>query len=189
MNQDTKSPRYAHPFRRVIAYVVDGVVVAALIFLALTLVTLLLGPTVRFDDSSTSGLTVDRGRAVGNAVVGVLVGGLYFVGSWIRTGRTVGAVLFDLHVASANGGRRLSVGEAVVRWIAIGAPLALSSPIVRRSPVMVATLTLATVAWAVLLLSTTIVDARHRGLHDRLARSVVLRGRAPEPREAVDSTN
>ena len=188
MDQGPAALRYAHPVRRAVAYFVDGIVVAALVFLAVTVMTVLFGPTVRFDDSSTSGLIVDRGRAAANTIVAVLVGALYFIGSWVRTGRTVGAALLDLHVASVSGERLLSVGEAAIRWIVIGAPLALLSPIVRGSPRLVAGLTLVTIAWAVVLLVTTIVDGRHRGLHDRVAGSVVLRGAAPRPPRIVDVT-
>jgi uncharacterized RDD family membrane protein YckC len=179
--------RYAHPVRRVIAYLVDGLIVGALVFLVVTVMTVLFGPTVRFDDSSTNGLIVDRARAITNAVVGVLVGALYFVGSWIRTGRTVGAAVFDLRVVAVDGTRRLSVAEAVIRWIAIGAPFALLSPIVRGSATLVSSLTLATIVWSVVLLVTTIVDRRHRGIHDRLARSIVIRGPAPERHRQADT--
>jgi uncharacterized RDD family membrane protein YckC len=186
MDPGTTPPQYAHPLRRLVAYVVDGIIVAALIFLVLTLVTLLLGPTVRFDDSSADGLAVDRGRALLNAILGVLIGAVYFIGSWVRSGRTVGGALFDLRVASADGERLLSVGGSVIRWVALGAPLVLVSPVVRGSPGLVTALTIVTVAWALLLLVTTILDKRHRGLHDRLARSVVVRASAPQRQSIGD---
>jgi uncharacterized RDD family membrane protein YckC len=178
MDPHAPSLRYAHPLRRSVAYLVDGIVAGALIFLTITIVTALFGPTVRLDADSADGLAVDRGRAFLNAVMGILIGGLYFIGSWIRSGRTVGDALFGVRVASVEGERLLSVRESVIRWVAIGAPLTLLSPVVRGSAGLVAALTVVTVAWALILLVTTIVDRRHRGLHDRLARSVVVRGPA-----------
>ena len=181
------STRYAHPVRRVAAYLVDGIVVGALVLGIVTVMTVLFGPTVRFDDASTTGLIVDRGRAAANAVLAVLASAVYFVGSWVRSGRTLGAAVLDLRVAAADGTRHLSVAEAIVRWIAIGAPFALLSPIVRGSASLVTSLTLLTIAWSAVLLVTTIVDRRHRGIHDRLARSIVIRGRAPERHETTET--
>ena len=178
--------RYAHPLRRAVAYLVDGVVVAALIFVVITIVTLLLGPTVRLDPDSSDGLVVDNGRSIVNGVLGVLIGAAYFVGAWARSGRTLGNVLLDMQVASVDGERLLSVGRSVVRWVAIGGPLALLSPIVRGSAGPVTALTLVMVVWVAVLLISTIVDRQHRGLHDRIAGSVVLRGPAPRTHRVLD---
>src|SRR6185295_9917280 len=116
MDQGPAALRYAHPVRRAVAYLVDGMVVAALIFVAITIVTVLFGPTVQLDADVADGLVVDRGRSVLDAVVGVLIGAVYFVGSWARTGRTVGNMLLDLHVVSVDGERLLSLVGSVIRW-------------------------------------------------------------------------
>ncbi|HEV8696218.1 MAG TPA: RDD family protein [Candidatus Limnocylindrales bacterium] len=180
--------RYAHPIRRLVAYLVDGLVVAGLIFVAGSIATVILGPTVRFDVDGPDGLVLDRSRAVVNAILGTAISALYFVASWTRAGRTPGQALCNLRVAAVGDGSRLSVRDAVVRWVALGAPVALVSLVVRGSPAATAALTLAAAGWSAVLLVTTIFERRHRGLHDRLARSIVIRESGETRRRVTDLT-
>ena len=100
---------------------------------------------------------------------------VYFVGFWTGGGKaTPGMRLFKLQVANAADGKRLSIEAASIRWLALGYAIALISLI----PILSAASSLATVIWSIVLLITTSQHAMHQGLHDRWAKSVVVRPEA-----------
>lgn len=97
---------------------------------------------------------------------------VYFVGSWTSKGKaTPGMRLFKLQVANASDGKRLEIGPAVTRWLALGYAFSLVGLI----PVLSGLASLATLIWSIVLLITTNQDKMHQGLHDRWGKSVVVR--------------
>ena len=97
---------------------------------------------------------------------------VYFVGFWTSKGKaTPGMRLFKLQVANAADGKRLEIGPAVTRWLALGYAFSLLGLI----PVLSGLASLLTIIWSIVLLITTSQDTMHQGLHDRWAKSVVVR--------------
>lgn len=93
---------------------------------------------------------------------------LYFVGFWTSNGKaTPGMRIFKLQVANATDGKRLAIGPAVIRWLALGYFL--------DALVIVPVAGLVNLVWNIVLLITTSSDPMHQGLHDRWAKSVVVR--------------
>ena len=184
---EDRSLRFAHPVRRILAYLLDGLLLVVVIFAAAVVATAILGPTVRFDSGvDAGGVVVDAGRTYINAVVGTLISALYFIGSWCRSGRTPGQAVFGIRVGHVEDGSLLGVPAAIVRWAALGAPIALASPFAREVPGAGARLTLGVGVWLIALLVTTVVDRHNRGLHDRLSGSAVFRvgsGDLPGPQD------
>ena len=105
----------------------------------------------------------------------VLVSGLYFVyfvGLWTSQGKaTLGMKLFKLQVANAADGKRLEIGPAVIRWFGLGYFLTLFGVV----PALGNWTGLANFVWWVILLVTVASGPMHQGLHDRWAKSVVVR--------------
>lgn len=171
--------RPASTWRRLVAYVVlDGVLVGLLIFAALTVLWVVFGPTTQFVDGTRIQAVVDDGRAILDGVVAALLAAAYFSGSWVGFGRTPGQAALGVRVVRATDGSRLGIGRAVVRWLALGAPiagLAMLGPATADLPGGRAWLSVAGAIWLVLLLITTVVDPLGRGLHDRLAGSRATR--------------
>lgn len=168
--------RPAGTVRRLVAYLVlDGLVVGVLIFAAVAVVGAVLGPTMRFVDGASIHAVVDDARATLDTLVAAVVAAVYFAGSWTAWARTPGQALLAIRVVRAADGERLHPVRAVVRWLALGAPIALLTPAVPELPGGGAWLTLGGVAWAVVLLLTTLADPRRRGVHDRLAGSRAIR--------------
>jgi uncharacterized RDD family membrane protein YckC len=162
--------------RRVAAYAIDAVVVAVIVFAVAAAAVVALGPAVRFstEDALTT-LTIDTGRAMVNALLGLLVAAVYFVLSWTRFGRTPGQRLLGIRVERAADGGRLTPIASVVRWLALVGATGLVAGLLQ--PVAGAGTWLAPliVGWSLVLLLTTIVSRNGRGLHDGLAGSVVVR--------------
>jgi uncharacterized RDD family membrane protein YckC len=93
---------------------------------------------------------------------------LYFVGFWTGGGKaTPGMRIFKLQIANASDGKRLAFGPAVIRWLALGYFL--------DALFFVPFASLINLVWNIVLLITTNNDSMHQGLHDRWAKSVVVR--------------
>jgi uncharacterized RDD family membrane protein YckC len=102
---------------------------------------------------------------------------LYFIGFWTGGSRaTPGMRLFHLQVGQAVDGRTLTVGQAVIRWVALGYPFTLLS-VVPWFALPVSGLLL---LWELALLVSTAISPTRQGIHDRIAGSAMV---APEGNE------
>jgi uncharacterized RDD family membrane protein YckC len=164
---------------RLVAYVLDALMIAVAIYLVALVLRAAIGPTIRITDvDGVPRVRVDRLRSVVDAMSATTVTGLYFVTSWLRLGGTPIQRLIGVRVERADGGGRLQPRQAVGRWLMLGAPFGLISTLLVPEPLLGALLALLIAAWYAVLLVTTARDRRKRGLHDRAVGSIVLRGRA-----------
>jgi hypothetical protein len=163
---------------RLVAYVLDALMIAIAIYLVALLLRAAIGPTIRITDvDGVPRVRVDRLRSVVDAISGTTVTGLYFVTSWLRLGGTPIQRLIGVRVERADGGGLLQPRQAVGRWLMLGAPFGLISTLLVPEPLLGALLALLIAAWYAVLFVTTARDRRRRGLHDRAVGSVVLRRR------------
>ncbi|UPG89217.1 RDD family protein [Luteibacter aegosomaticola] len=95
--------------------------------------------------------------------------GAYFLLSWLRGGQTLGMRPWKIRVVSREGGP-VGVKQGLVRLVVAGLPVLLLM-LYRVTSLQVA-LWAPVVGWAVILLPS-LVDARHRGLHDMAARTEI----------------
>jgi uncharacterized RDD family membrane protein YckC len=179
-SQQSQPPRAAF-WRRVLAFLVDGAVLAALGFMLLVVASQLLGPTVQIELSgSAARVEASTWRSEVNALLLAALGGGYFVWSWTRSGSSPGQALMRITVEIADDGpgSALSLRRAVIRWALLGPPLGLAAAASVNAPLAFLGVTLASAAWFTVLVLTTLFSQSGRGLHDRLAGSrVVLRHR------------
>ena len=104
---------------------------------------------------------------IGIAVIATV----YFIGFWTGPRRaTPGMRLLKLQIGFVATGEPLSVRQAVLRVAALGIPL---WPLIAVPQIGVISGT-ALLVWPVVLLVSTAVNARRRGLHDRAAWSAVV---------------
>jgi uncharacterized RDD family membrane protein YckC len=141
-------------------------------FLAYWLDSILVGIGAGFI-AGLIGAIAGRG-GTGDAVTIVVFIGLdllYFVGFWTGGSRaTLAMRLMKLQVGNATDGATLTVGQGIVRWIALDGVvqgLALLPP-------ALAGLGALGVLWLIALLVSTLVSPTRRGIHDRLAGSVMV---------------
>jgi uncharacterized RDD family membrane protein YckC len=161
---------------RLVAYLLDALVLVIAIYLVALALRAVLGPAIRtVDVGGVSRFLVDRPRSVVDALAATALAGTYFVGSWLRWGATPGQRLIGARVERADGGGRLRPRQAIGRWLLLGTPLGLVSTLLVPAPLVGFVLALVIAAWYAILLFTTIFDRRKRGLHDRLAGSAVRR--------------
>jgi uncharacterized RDD family membrane protein YckC len=140
------APRYAGLVTRTVAFVIDAAIVNGVAFLLVAAASLILSMFGSSLDDLPEWLLVAVG--VGGWL---FLTGVYFVASWSLTGQTVGMRLMAIRVVRQSDGRYLSIWGGVRRLIGM----------------MISALLLFTGYLLIL------VDNRRRGLHDRLAGSVV----------------
>jgi uncharacterized RDD family membrane protein YckC len=106
------------------------------------------------------------------AWIGVtVIAGVYFIGFWTGPRRaTPGMRLLKLQVGFVATGQPLTTRQALLRVAALGIPI---WPLV-AIPVISVVSGVALTVWPIILLVSTAVSARRRGLHDRVAWSAVV---------------
>jgi uncharacterized RDD family membrane protein YckC len=139
------APHYAGLVTRVVAFVIDAVIVNGVAFLLVASASLVLSVFGSSLDDLPDWLLV----AVG-AGGWLVLAGAYFVGSWVLTGQTVGMRVMAIRVVKQDGGS-LSIWRGLRRLIAA---------VIAAIPLFAGYLLI-------------LVDDRRRGLHDRLAGTVV----------------
>lgn len=147
---------------RLVALFIDGILGGILILTVIGIIVAV------YPDITRGGVAVTIAYSI--AVTGFYF--LYFVGFWTSKGKaTIGMRILKLQVANAVDGKRLAIGPAIIRWLAIGYIFSLVSII----PIAAELSGFANFIWAIVLLVTAASHPLHQGMHDRWAGSVVVR--------------
>ena len=174
---------YADVPNRTAALLVDLILLTVAVFVAATIVSVLIGPAVKFNTSASTvgdALTLDRGIATVDAVLSLLISAAYFAGTWVVLGASPGQRLLGMQVGTEADGTALTTRQALARWALLGAPFGISALVTTAFSGLGHTiLDLAMVAWYALLLVTTSRSPTKQGLHDRVAGSVVAKEASP----------
>jgi uncharacterized RDD family membrane protein YckC len=103
----------------------------------------------------------------------------YWVVLWVRAGGTLGQRLLGMRVVDAATGERIAWQPAIRRWLLFEGVTnlllvaSLLLPAGATLPGLI--LDLGAVGWPLLLLATTVASPTRQGLHDRYARTLVVR--------------
>jgi hypothetical protein len=167
---------FASVSRRSLAWIVDVVLVTALIFVGVAIVDALLGPTVRMHPEAAAlenVLAADSSRVALNALLATGLSVSYFVVPWVLLGGSPAQLALRMRVRDRTDEQTLSLGRALARWILLFPPFATVSALTAGMPVVGALVWGAAVVWYLVLLLTTARSDMNQGLHDRIAHSVV----------------
>lgn len=169
---------YATTGVRVVAYIVDGIILGAVSGAIAGAFGLGWLSMFGLDMLPGEGFGVGVGAVFGFGAFGLawfgwlawitvttIVSGVYFVGLWTRNGATVGQLLFGLEVRNASDGARLGQDRAIRRWAFLTVPVLSSLP----------GLGLFVFIYQLFLLGSTSSDPAKQGFHDRQAGTVVVR--------------
>jgi uncharacterized RDD family membrane protein YckC len=146
---------YADVPNRVIAIIIDGVILLVL----LIIVGIIL---------AAIGLATSGGSAVGSivgAIVGLAVGGGYFVYTWTSMRATVGMRLLGMQIGNAGDGRTLTMEQAVRRYLALAGPGVIANFFAGFPAI----------GWVIYLLYTTAQSPTKQGWHDVFANTQVVK--------------
>ncbi len=148
----------ARVFPRIVAYVVDVLILGAL-GLAVTI------PLGLYNNGG------DRTLALVVSAVLVVVDLVYFVGLWTsRLQATLGMRLLRLRVLNAATAGSLPFNDALLRWLGLTGAIGILALV----PGIDVYIVQIGAVWIIVLLITTASDRLRQGLHDKWARSVVV---------------
>ena len=158
---------YAGVGPRLVAWFIDGLVIAVPVVLLATALVGVLSLDLR-TDGALLGLLY--------AILVVVIESLYFVYFWTSGRRaTLGMRVFDLQIGSAVDGKTLTLQQAVIRVLALGYPIGILAYVPGLQGV-----SSLLILWEIVLLISTAIGPTKQGIHDRLAGSAIVQpaGRA-----------
>jgi uncharacterized RDD family membrane protein YckC len=170
---------FADAYSRFAAYLLDGVVLAALTSIPPALLGL-------YDYSSTTYPPPPTPRAtfIGTTIFSIAIQAAYFLWFWTAGRRaTPGQRVFDIQIGNAFDGRALTMTQAITRWLAMGWWLEILVLLPFLGVAIAAYA--ATAIWFVVIAVSIVVSPTKQGIHDRLARSALVRPAGPTSRWAI----
>ncbi|MGH8909147.1 MAG: RDD family protein [Egibacteraceae bacterium] len=158
--------------KRLVAWVLDVMLIIVLIYMTSTVILATLGPTVRVSPETGGAEAVPLMVAV-NAFGATAVSASYCVVSWRVLRASPVQRLFGLQVCGAAERDALGWGKALARWILLFPPFGVLAALSARSPVLGSLLWGSAPVWYLLLFVSTVRSPTRQGLHDRAAGSLV----------------
>jgi uncharacterized RDD family membrane protein YckC len=146
---------------RLVAWFIDGIVIAVPVLLLATILVAALELDPRFDAT-----------AIGLLYAILLVGieAVYFIFFWTGSRRaTPGMRVFGMQIGTAPHGTTLTFQQAVIRILALGYPFGILAYVPG-----LAGLGSLVFLWSIVLLVSTAISPTKQGIHDRLARSAIV---------------
>ncbi len=177
--EPTASYAYGDVPNRLVAYVIDAIILTGIIFVAAAAVGVVVGPTIHVGEASE--VQVDDELVVVNALIGSTLNAAYFVLSWTRLQASPAQRMLAMRISHEADGAPLTMGQAIVRWLLLGAPFIVATMLGLALPEVALPILLAALAWYAWLLVTTARSPRKQGLHDRYARTVVVKAMPAPP--------
>ncbi len=169
----------ADAYSRFAAYLLDGFVLAALTSIPPALLGL-------YDYSSATYPPPPMPRAtfIGTTIFSIAIQAAYFLWFWTAGRRaTPGQRVFSIQIGNAFDGQPLTMTQAIIRWLAMGWWLEILV-LLPFFGVAVAAYA-ATGIWFVVIAASIVLSPTKQGIHDRLARSALVRPAGPTNRWAI----
>ena len=169
---------FADAYTRFAAYFLDGVLLSALISIPPAVLGL-------YDYAATyPPEPMPRPIFVGTTIFGLAIQAAYFLWFWTGGRRaTPGQRVFDIQVGNAFDGEPLTMAQAITRWLAMGWWLNLL--VVLPFFGLAVGAYAASVIWWIVLAISVVLSPTKQGLHDRIARSALVRPAGPTSRWAI----
>jgi uncharacterized RDD family membrane protein YckC len=161
---------YADVPNRVIAIIIDGIV----IFVIMILVGIVLAAIGLAASTITGG---SGGGFVGSlvlAIVSLVIGAGYFIYTWTSMRGTVGMKALGMQIGNAADGQTITTDQAIRRYLALAAPGIVANAL-SGVPVIGALLGLVSLGWIIYLLYTTAQSPTKQGFHDVFANTMVVK--------------
>lgn len=139
----------AEPWRRLVGFGIDWMI--------MVLIALILVSVLQIDLEAGDGLRLPASVLI----VQGLVAAVYYIGFTVSRGQTPGKMLIGTRVVMERTARIPGLGASALRWVVPGVFVFLPG---------VSVVAIGIYGWLVF-------DSRHRGLHDKAAKTVVVRAR------------
>lgn len=152
---------YADVPNRIIAYIIDVILLAIVNLLVFTVVVAIMGAS--------------DGTSIFITVIGLVISIGYWVWSWSSRRMTVGMQLLGLQIGNEADGSTITQGQALTRWAIIGIPGLLASAASYFSSSLGVLLSLVGTIWLIALLVSIAQSPTKQGYHDRYARTIMVK--------------
>ncbi len=158
---------------RIIAFVIDYVILSVVFFIVGTLSNSIFGINtgLGFTFPTTTSLLIA-------AILDLVIAAAYFIYTWTnpQMRASVGMRVAGLQVGNETDGGPISVNQAGVRYAVLFGPYVAASLLAAFALQLSLLMTLLGIVWFIVLLATAAQSPTLQGLHDRYARTVVVRG-------------
>jgi len=173
---------YADVPNRVIAYIIDAIIVGITTAILGAIVYAVIGSPISSrtvaDPNSIIGVRFETTTNYLSTIVGALIGlaisAGYFIYTWTAMRGTVGMKLLGMQVGNAADGATLTMEQAVRRWLALGGVFSLAQ-VLNPIPLFGLLLGLAALIWVIALIVTTAQSPTKQGLHDQFANTIIVK--------------
>lgn len=163
---------YADVPNRIIAYILDAILVGIFTFIV-GVILAGLGLTAVKVNSDLS-VSVDYVAAAIQGILGLLISAGYFIYTWTRMRGTLGMRALGMQIGNAGDGATMTTGQGVRRYVALSAP-AILAQVFTGIPLIGAVISLAGLIWYVWLLYSTAQSPTKQGWHDTFANTQVVK--------------
>ena len=173
---------YADVPNRVIAYIIDAIIVGIVgLILGAILFAILGAPTtstVVANGQGLFGVSVETHTnflsLIAFAVLGLALSAGYFIYTWTAMRGTIGMKALGMQVGNAADGATITMDQAIRRWLALGGVFSLAQTL-NQFPLLGLLIGLAALVWTIALLVTTAQSPTKQGLHDQFAGTMVVK--------------
>jgi uncharacterized RDD family membrane protein YckC len=169
---------YADVPNRIIAYIIDAIILFVLFIIVGIILSAIFGPTTRtvLDPTQPFGFRIETNfvSTLVSAIANLAVTGAYFVYTWMNMRGTPGMKVLGMQVGNETDGRTITMNQAITRFLLLGAPFGLAQALTGISSLSVI-IGLIAFIYFIALLVTTAQSPTKQGLHDRYAHTVVVK--------------
>ncbi|CAN5455049.1 hypothetical protein BH23CHL8_BH23CHL8_10870 [soil metagenome] len=168
---------YADVPNRIIAYIIDVIVLAVIGFVVALVLGGIFGGIMTTTEGAIDGATSDLNLfafivvAIGNLAISFA----YFGYSWTTLRATPGMKLLGLQIGDERDGRSIDWNQALTRWLVLGIPSILASFASYVSSGLGFILSLVGLIWLIVLLYSIAKSPTKQGIHDRYARTIMVK--------------
>jgi uncharacterized RDD family membrane protein YckC len=163
---------YADVPNRIIAYILDAILVGIFTFIVGVILAGLGLTAVKITPEGT--LAVDYVAAAVQGILGLLISAAYFIYTWTRMRGTLGMRALGMQIGNAGDGATMTTEQGVRRYVALSAP-AILAQVFTGIPLIGAVISLAGLIWYIWLLYSTAQSPTKQGWHDKFANTQVVK--------------
>ena len=166
---------YADVPNRIIAYIIDIIVLAIIGFLLSLVLGGLLGGVTTSASLDSAGGDLNLGPFAVVSLVQLIVSFAYFGYFWSVQRATPGMRVLGLQIGDETDGHSISWGQAFTRWLILGIPSILSTFAASVNTGLSVLLSLVGLIWLIALLFSIAQSPTKQGYHDRFARTIMVK--------------
>jgi uncharacterized RDD family membrane protein YckC len=165
---------YADVPNRVIAYIIDVILIAIVNFIIGAVIGGAMGGLINTNPQSPGFGTVNTGAIFITGILGLIVSAAYFIFMWSNRRATVGMQLLGMQIGDEKNGSTITTSQAGIRWLVLSAP-GVAAQVFNSLPVVGLLISLAGLIWVIVLLYTTAQSPTKQGLHDKYAKTMIVK--------------